>query len=119
MAQRNTKTPRLHQLMIRTDSRDRPKQAAVPNERRTKRQKAQPKAQLYDYSTLLFSQPSFLRGMARLFDITGSLSSRLDELTPAQIDAAALYADFYAVLRDHQTARQQLVQQGLWEDVVA
>lgn len=115
MSQRHTKMPSRNQLVMRTDSQDRPKQATARKNHPSKREKQRQ----YGYSSVLFAESSFLTGMARLFDFTGSLSSRLDGLTPAEIDRLALYADHRAVLEDHQGARQQMKQRGLWEDVVA
>lgn len=67
----------------------------------------------------MFAEPSFLRGIARLFDLSGSLSSRFDGLTPDEIDALALLADYRAILEDHQVAQRRMRQLGLWGDGVA
>lgn len=49
------------------------------------------------FSELLFARPSFLEGMARLFDFGDTLSEYNSALTPEQADRLALASDWRAV----------------------
>ena len=52
------------------------------------------------YSTLLYAQPSFLKGIARIFDVGGGLNTYNTSLTPEQADYRALSSDWHAVGED-------------------
>lgn len=120
MGQRRTKLPRRQQLVARTETsnvRERPRHV---RSRASKQQQDSGKhAQKYGYSASLFADPSFLRGIARLFDLSGSLSSRLDGLTPDEIDMLAVLADYQAIWEDHQGTQRHMRQLGLWDNFVA
>jgi hypothetical protein len=53
-----------------------------------------------DYTTFLFARPSFLEGLARIFDFSGSLNQYNTSKTPDQADARAIHADWHAVGED-------------------
>ena len=49
------------------------------------------------FSTILFARPSFLEGVARIFDFSGILSTYNTSRYPAEADARAVRADWQAV----------------------
>ncbi|GEM_PF-2532826 len=56
------------------------------------------------YSTLLFAHPSFVGGIARLFDFGNTLTEYNLALSPEQSDMLALLADQRAIFHDFQVA---------------
>lgn len=52
------------------------------------------------YSSLLYADPSFLEGMARLFDFADTLTEFNRSLSGEQADVLALAADWQAVAED-------------------
>ena len=56
------------------------------------------------YSTLLFAHPSFLDGIARLFDFGGTFSTYNTAPTPKEADRMALWSDWRAIGEDIRTA---------------
>lgn len=54
----------------------------------------------YAFGSLLYTDPSFLRGMASVFDLGGTLSNFNYSLTPWQADYFALLADHRAIVAD-------------------
>ena len=54
----------------------------------------------FPYTTYLFAMPSFLRGVARLFDPLGRLNQYNVSDTPQEADYRALLADWKAVSED-------------------
>lgn len=108
MAKRNRRsTPDLYQLVLPVNEQSRPK-----SERAQKASGTRPKkSPAYAYSSLLFAEPSFLRGVARLLDFSGSLSDYNFGLTPRETDALALAADRRAVLQDYRDAHEQIRRQ--------
>lgn len=52
------------------------------------------------FSELLFARPSFLEGMARLFDFGDTLSEYNSSLTPEQADRLAIASDWRAIGMD-------------------
>ncbi|HUY78541.1 MAG TPA: hypothetical protein VMV29_17350 [Ktedonobacterales bacterium] len=56
---------------------------------------------IWSYSELLFARPSFLEGVARLFDFGGTLDTYNDEgLTADEANASALASDWRAIGQD-------------------
>lgn len=53
-----------------------------------------------DYTTFLYARPSFLEGIARLLDFSGTLNEYNSSMTPEQADALALRSDWSAVGQD-------------------
>ncbi len=53
-----------------------------------------------NYSNFLFTDPSFIEGIARLLDFGGTLSQVNYSPTPEQADALAIKADWLAVGAD-------------------
>lgn len=108
MAKRNRHSASdLYQLVLPVTERSRPKSQQARKRTVTKSKK--PPA--YAYSALLFAEPSFLRGVARLLDFSGSLSDYNFGLTPRETDALALAADRRAVLQDYRDAHEQIRRQ--------
>ena len=60
-----------------------------------------------DYTAYLFARPSFIEGMARLFDFAGALNQYNTSPTPKQADALALACDWKQVGADMQHAIDQ------------
>lgn len=50
-----------------------------------------------DYSSILFAEPSFLEGMARVLDIGGTLNEYNRSPTGAMADQLAMWSDWSAV----------------------
>lgn len=66
-------------------------------------------------SDFLFARPSFLEGLARIFDFSGSLNEYNQSRTPAEADYIALKMDCRAVGLDIQNGlaqAQSLVDHG-------
>lgn len=59
-------------------------------------------------SDFLFARPSFLEGVARLVDFTGSLNTYNREATSSRADARALANDARAVAHDVSIAFNEL-----------
>lgn len=61
------------------------------------------------FTDLLFARPSFLEGVARLFDFGGTLNeyNRLD--TPEDPDLLALRSDWEALGQDYRTALKSVI----------
>lgn len=57
-----------------------------------------------EYTTFLFARPSFLEGLARIFDFSGALNEYNISATPEQADARALRSDWMAVGDDLRNA---------------
>lgn len=55
---------------------------------------------LFDRSGRLFSNPSFIEGMSRTFDILGNQDIYNEDLTPEEADRKALFSD-WASVGDH------------------
>lgn len=55
------------------------------------------KAAMDSFSELLFARPSFLQGMARLFDLGDTLSEYNSSLSPEQADRLAIASDWRAI----------------------
>jgi hypothetical protein len=57
-------------------------------------------------TTYLITRPSFRRGLSRLVDLGGTMNDTAYRLsqTPAESDALALYADWYAIGDDMRAA---------------
>lgn len=64
------------------------------------------------YSDVLFAQPSFFEGMARLLDFGNTLSEVNYSTSPKQADAAALAADWYAVGDDIRTVMETFAEEN-------
>ncbi len=62
------------------------------------------------HTTFLFARPSFLEGMARVFDIGGTLNVYNTSLNGPQADRLALRADIAALRQDVAIAREQMRQ---------
>lgn len=56
------------------------------------------------YTTRLFSRPSFLEGMGRIFDFMGLLNDYQYDKTEKEADLNALRSDWFAVGDDIRTA---------------
>ncbi len=63
------------------------------------------------YSTLLFDRPSFVEGMARVLDFSGSLNEYAESLSPEEADAAALASDWRAIGADLWGAVEELTEE--------
>jgi isocitrate dehydrogenase kinase/phosphatase len=59
---------------------------------------------MQSFSTILFARPSFLSGIARLFDFGGGLNEYNDMPTPDAADALALQADWETIGQDMRDA---------------
>jgi len=59
-------------------------------------------------SSLLFARPSFLEGVARIFDFGDTLSEYNEAIDGPQADRLALMADAAAVRRDIEKSRRQM-----------
>ena len=57
-----------------------------------------------DYTSFLFARPSFLEGLARIFDFGGSLNQYNTSATPEEADKRALRSDWLAVGDDMRRA---------------
>lgn len=60
----------------------------------------------------LFARPSFLEGIARIFDFSGSLNVYNESDTPREADRRAIANDFKAVADDMWTAFDQLEEEA-------
>lgn len=56
------------------------------------------------YSELLYARPSFLEGVARIFDFGGTLNEYNGPSSGLEADAAALWSDWAAVGEDMRAA---------------
>lgn len=64
-------------------------------------------------STFLFANPSFISGVAHIFDFEGSFVSYNRSRTPLEADSKAIYADWAAVGQAlDEAVRQFVVAQG-------
>lgn len=63
------------------------------------------------FSELLFARPSFLEGMARLFDFGNTLSEYNNSLTPEQADRLAIASDWRAIGLDMRHAMDEFASQ--------
>ncbi len=68
-------------------------------------------------SSLVYARPSFLRGIARIFDVTGSLNEYNTSPTSEQADYRALESDWRVVGEDIQEA-MNAVKEDLLEQKV-
>lgn len=59
-------------------------------------------------SDYLFARPSFIEGIGRIVDLSGSLNTYNRAPTPEEADARALYEDWKAVGHDLSVALEQL-----------
>jgi len=59
-------------------------------------------------SLFLAARPSFVEGVARIFDFGGTLNEYNQSLTPAQADALAFRADIEALRQDVLATGEQL-----------
>jgi hypothetical protein len=59
-------------------------------------------------SDFLFSTPSIIEGVGRIFDFSGSMQAYNESATPEQADALAIFNDFKAVGLDIRNAAEQL-----------
>ena len=66
---------------------------------------------MHDWTTRLFARPSFVGGVARLFDFGDTLTEYNQSLSPKQADEIALRADLEAVAQDFRAAFGQVVRQ--------
>jgi hypothetical protein len=64
-----------------------------------------------DWTTRLFARPSFIDGVARLFDLGDTLTEYNQSLSPQQADEIALRADREAVAEDFRVAFGRAVRQ--------
>lgn len=56
------------------------------------------------YSDFLYAKPSFLEGVARIFDFGGTLNGYNDSPTGEEADAAAIRSDWEAIGQDMHNA---------------
>lgn len=63
-------------------------------------------------SDFLFVRPSFLRGMARTFDLFGTFSVYNVSLTGAEADRRAIKCDWDMTLADFRAAYEQAVREA-------
>ena len=63
---------------------------------------------MFEQGYVLYSQPSFLEGMARLVDFAGSLNVYNYAASPDEADARALLSDWEAVGFDLLSAKHEL-----------
>jgi hypothetical protein len=57
-----------------------------------------------DYTFKLLDRPSFIEGMARLFDFSGSLNIYNESVTPQEADIKALKSDWQSIGLDLEEA---------------
>lgn len=55
---------------------------------------------MHNFTDLLYARPSFLEGVARLFDLTGALNEYNAVPTGEEADRQALHFDWYAIGQD-------------------
>lgn len=71
------------------------------------------------YSSILFPNPSFAEGFARIVDFGDSLTQYNTSESAESADKKALYSDWLALGEDAETAFEQANEEGLWcRDVV-
>lgn len=58
---------------------------------------------MVDWSGLLYARPSFMEGVARLFDLGGTLNEYNRSTTPEEADLLALRSDWEALGQDFRT----------------
>jgi hypothetical protein len=63
-------------------------------------------------SDFLFARPSFVRGMARTFDLFGAFTIYNISLTGAEADRRAITCDWDMTLADFRAAYERAVQQA-------
>lgn len=63
-------------------------------------------------SDFLFARPSFVRGMARSFDLFGAFTTYNLSLTGAEADRRAITCDWDMTLADFRVAYEQAVQEA-------
>ena len=59
-------------------------------------------------SDYLFARPSFIEGIGRIFDLSGSFNTYNQSRTPEEADARAVLEDWIAVGHDVHVALEQL-----------
>lgn len=64
-------------------------------------------------SDFLFSTPSVIEGIGRIFDFSGSMQVYNECLTQQQADSLALFNDFKAIGKDIQNAASQLEHEAI------
>lgn len=62
----------------------------------------------FDEATLLFAEPSFIRGVGRAVDLGATRNNYNDSDTPEEADARALRSDWAAVGKDLRSAMRTL-----------
>lgn len=62
---------------------------------------------------ILYARPSFLEGLARLVDFTGSLNTYNSSNSPEEADSRALMSDWEAVGLDLISAYEEFVKETL------
>jgi len=65
-----------------------------------------------EYSDILYAPPSFVEGMARIFDFSDVLTEYNTSPTPRQANAAALRSDWRAVGEDMRAAISRVAEQA-------
>ncbi len=63
-----------------------------------------------DESTFLFTQPSFLSGMARTFDLFGRLNEYNGSPSEQEADSLALMKDAQAIRNDMSSAMEKVIE---------
>lgn len=58
----------------------------------------------FDESTLLFSEPSFIRGLGRAIDLGATRNQYNDSETPEEADVRAMRSDWVSVGKDIMTS---------------
>ena len=61
------------------------------------------------YSDLLYARPSFLEGVARIFDLGNTMNEYNDFATGEEADAIALWSDWTAIGQDISDAMGEFV----------
>lgn len=59
------------------------------------------------FTSYLFAVPTFIEGIARVFDFAGTITEYNKSQSPAQADAIALTSDMMAVFSDMRTVAGQ------------
>ena len=63
---------------------------------------------MHDLFGFLYARPSFLEGLARIFDFGGTLNEYNESLTPKQADFLALRADWLTIAGDLRNAIEEV-----------
>lgn len=66
-----------------------------------------------DYTDFLFARPSFLEGMARVYDLGGTLQEYNNAPSAEEADAIALEMDAQAVGQDFWLAMKKVAEEAL------